>query len=318
MLSENHRRLSVDVTYPMRFGERDQNVGWEVEIHDKTLIFLSRQVNSFVFRSASGSPFWLRDVCISTHIGGVRGSIDVWASDTYYIIAYPYEENAGYAYIVVVLRTESVVCGLASHTSLGDSPVAHPSFFPLQHAVLERGGDGCYNLVSEWGSVPAPTRDGDLWDSDFNDFQCFGIGGEDQVYVRFLCFPSRVLLPSAIRREDESTVTGAVILCHRHHRPLTYNTLSLGYGIDVCISKHTGVRGSRDVWASDAYYIIVYPYEENAGYAYIVVVLCTESVVCGLASHTSLGDSPVAHPSFFPLQVSLPSSWISGRFGVWG
>ncbi|CAN6898626.1 unnamed protein product [Brassica oleracea] len=26
MLSENHRRLSVDVTYPMRFGERDQNV----------------------------------------------------------------------------------------------------------------------------------------------------------------------------------------------------------------------------------------------------------------------------------------------------
>ncbi|KAF3573476.1 hypothetical protein F2Q69_00063312 [Brassica cretica] len=37
-------------------------------------------------------------------------------------------------------------------------------------------------------------------------------------------------------------------------------------------------------------------------YAYIVVVPCTESVVCGLASHTSLGDSPVAHPSFFPLQ----------------
>ncbi|CAG7885538.1 unnamed protein product, partial [Brassica rapa] len=37
-------------------------------------------------------------------------------------------------------------------------------------------------------------------------------------------------------------------------------------------------------------------------YAYIVVVLCTESVVCGLASHTSLGDSPVAYPSFFPLQ----------------
>ncbi|KAJ4914354.1 Uncharacterized protein Rs2_08975 [Raphanus sativus] len=32
-----------------------------------------------------------------------------------------------------------------------------------------------------------------------------------------------------------------------------------------------------------------------------VVVLCTESVVCGLASHTSLSDSPVAHPSFFSL-----------------
>ena len=77
-------------------------------------------------------------------------------------------------------------------------------------------------MVLERGSVPAPTRDGDLWDSDFNDFQCFGIGGlkkkfdtkkssiillvlrvsdffffagEDQVYVRFICFPSRVLLP---------------------------------------------------------------------------------------------------------------------------
>ncbi|KAF3604697.1 hypothetical protein F2Q69_00035119 [Brassica cretica] len=69
---------------------------------------------------------------------------------------------------VVVICTESVVCGLASHTSLGDSHVAHPSFFPLQHAGLERGGDGCYNLVSERSSVPALTRDGDLWDSDFN------------------------------------------------------------------------------------------------------------------------------------------------------
>ncbi|KAF3497961.1 hypothetical protein DY000_02052706 [Brassica cretica] len=38
---------------------------------------------------------------------------------------------------VVVLCTESVVCGLASHTSLGDSPVAHPSFFPLQERVVE-------------------------------------------------------------------------------------------------------------------------------------------------------------------------------------
>ncbi|KAF3539944.1 hypothetical protein F2Q69_00021101 [Brassica cretica] len=38
-------------------------------------------------------------------------------------------------------------------------------------------------------------------------------------------------------------------------------------------------------------------------------MLCTESVVCGLASHTSLGDSPVAHPSFFPLQVNA-----SGQF----
>ncbi|KAF3524629.1 hypothetical protein F2Q69_00047471 [Brassica cretica] len=45
--------------------------------------------------------------------------------------------------------------------------------------------------------------------------------------------------------------------------------------------------------------------------AYMVVVLCTESVVCGLASHTSRSNSPVTHPSvlspfrssfcFFPL-----------------
>ncbi|KAL0677989.1 hypothetical protein Bca4012_005970 [Brassica carinata] len=73
-----------------------------------------------------------RDVCISTHIGGVRGSRDVWTSDAYYIIVYPYEENAG----CVVLCTESVVCGLAFHTSLGDSPVAHPSFFPLQVGII--------------------------------------------------------------------------------------------------------------------------------------------------------------------------------------
>ena len=47
--------------------------------------------------------------------------------------------------------------------------------FGQQHAVLERGGDMCYILVSKWGSVPALTWDGDLWDSEFNDFQCFGI-----------------------------------------------------------------------------------------------------------------------------------------------
>ncbi|KAF3498118.1 hypothetical protein DY000_02053175 [Brassica cretica] len=30
--------------------------------------------------------------------------------------------------------------------------------------------------------------------------------------------------------------------------------------------------------------------------------VCTESVVCGLVSHTSMIDSPVTHSSFFPLQ----------------
>ena len=50
-------------------------------------------------------------------------------------------------------------------------------FFCQQHTVPERGGKRCYNLVSERGSDPALTRDGDLWDLDFNDFQCFRIGG---------------------------------------------------------------------------------------------------------------------------------------------
>uniref|UniRef100_A0A0D3D5P7 Uncharacterized protein n=1 Tax=Brassica oleracea var. oleracea TaxID=109376 RepID=A0A0D3D5P7_BRAOL len=97
-----------------------------------------------------------------------------------------------YAYIVVVLCTESVVCGLASHTSLGDSPVAHPSFFPLQHAVLERGGDGCYNLVSERGSIPGPGRR--FMGLGFQRFSMF-VGdwefqnkNEDQVSVCFFCF----------------------------------------------------------------------------------------------------------------------------------
>ncbi|KAF3534823.1 hypothetical protein DY000_02039409 [Brassica cretica] len=37
--------------------------------------------------------------------------------------------------------------------------------------------------------------------------------------------------------------------------------------------------------------------------AYMVVVLCTESVVCGLASNTSWSNSPVTHPSFSSLSV---------------
>ncbi|KAF3609632.1 hypothetical protein DY000_02049457 [Brassica cretica] len=39
--------------------------------------------------------------------------------------------------------------GLVSHISLSDSPVTHPLSSPFQI-----GGDGCYNLVSERGSVP--------------------------------------------------------------------------------------------------------------------------------------------------------------------
>ncbi|KAF2552503.1 hypothetical protein F2Q68_00034895 [Brassica cretica] len=42
-----------------------------------------------------------------------------------------------------------------------------------------------------------------------------------------------------------------------------------------------------------------------------IVVLCTESVVCGLASHTSRSNSPVAHPSFFPLQEKTKFMFVS-------
>ncbi|KAF3596236.1 hypothetical protein DY000_02021899 [Brassica cretica] len=38
---------------------------------------------------------------------------------------------------------------VASHTSLSDSPVAHPSLFPFS------GGDGCYNLVSDPHAKPS-------------------------------------------------------------------------------------------------------------------------------------------------------------------
>ncbi|KAF3556355.1 hypothetical protein F2Q69_00012928 [Brassica cretica] len=44
--------------------------------------------------------------------------------------------------------------GLVSHTSLSNSPVTHPSFFPIS------GGDGCPNLVSERGFVAVPSWDG--------------------------------------------------------------------------------------------------------------------------------------------------------------
>ena len=51
-----------------------------------------------------------RDVCISTHIGGVRGSRDVWTSDAYYIIVYPYEENAGCVDWLCTISALFVLC----------------------------------------------------------------------------------------------------------------------------------------------------------------------------------------------------------------
>uniref|UniRef100_A0A0D3D2V7 F-box domain-containing protein n=1 Tax=Brassica oleracea var. oleracea TaxID=109376 RepID=A0A0D3D2V7_BRAOL len=52
--------------------------------------------------------------------------------------------------------------------------------------------------------------------------------------------------------------------------------------------------GTETDCTSDASSICIYPYEEMRG------AESSNSVVCGLASHTSLGNSPVAHPSFFP------------------
>ena len=49
------------------------------------------------------------------------------------------------------------------------------------------GKYGCYNLVSERGSVPAPIRDGDLGDSDFSDFQCLLGIGNFKIKVTPLC-----------------------------------------------------------------------------------------------------------------------------------
>ncbi|KAF2613905.1 hypothetical protein F2Q70_00012139 [Brassica cretica] len=40
----------------------------------------------------------------------------------------------------------------------------------------------------------------------------------------------------------------------------------------------------------------------------MVVVLCIELVVCGLASHTSQSNFPVTHPSLFPLQDGIIAS----------
>lgn len=50
----------------------------------------------------------------------------------------------------------------------------------------------------------------------------------------------------------------------------------------------------------------------------MVVVLCTEYLVCGLASHTSLSDSHVAHPSFFSFQVRLTDMSDCYRIGAFG
>ena len=41
---------------------------------------------------------------------------------------------------------------------------------------ISRGRVGALQVVSERGSVPALTRDGDLWDSDFRDFNVLGLG----------------------------------------------------------------------------------------------------------------------------------------------
>ncbi|WZZ69834.1 hypothetical protein YC2023_081204 [Brassica napus] len=74
------------------------------------------------------------------------------------------------------------------------------------------------------GSVPALTRDGDLWDSDFNDFQCFVIGTTP---IFFYGDQRRKPLPPLVRCRSTSRSDH-----HRsrhvphHHRSSLYTAVS--------------------------------------------------------------------------------------------
>ncbi|KAF2533090.1 hypothetical protein F2Q70_00031800 [Brassica cretica] len=57
--------------------------------------------------------------------------------------------------------------GVASHTSLGDSPVAHPSLFPFS------GGDGCHNFGIRAKFCPGSVPGWRSGDSVFIGFQRF-------------------------------------------------------------------------------------------------------------------------------------------------
>lgn len=49
--------------------------------------------------------------------------------------------------MVVVLYTELGVCGLASHTTLSDFPVTHPSFLsPFQMKLTNMSMNNCYRI----------------------------------------------------------------------------------------------------------------------------------------------------------------------------
>ncbi|WZZ86868.1 hypothetical protein YC2023_115447 [Brassica napus] len=222
---------------------------------------------------------------------------------------------------------------LASHTSRSNSPVAHPSFFPMQR-----------------GSVPALTRDGDLWDSDFSGFQCLlGIGN--------FKIKSLVNFPVGFPGELPARFLGELPVGFLDELPVDFSIMSRDY---------VSGRGSRDVWTSDAAlvgggsetsglatqivwsvgaetfafdaalecggtetdctsdaaYVYIYPYEEMRGASCLFMlelnfhsgssIYSSQWFTC-LASHTSRSNSPVAHPSFFPLQSSTSPKKINNK-----
>ncbi|CAN6989993.1 unnamed protein product [Brassica rapa subsp. trilocularis] len=212
----------------------------------------------------------------------IAGHMDVYASGALY------EGLRGtktFAYIVVVLCTESVVCGLASHTSRSNSPVTHPSFFPPFRGVirgLRQGKDECYQLVGRLREV------------------CLGIGQHlcrsNQTRMNHFV-RSLIWIHKVVENHQESLVNfpvgfpGELPARFLNELPVRFlDELPAGFLVNVVLTAHcVEIAGHRDVCRRIG----------DCG-AYIVVVLCTESVVCGLASHTSRSNSPVTHPSFFP------------------
>ncbi|KAF3495735.1 hypothetical protein DY000_02054519 [Brassica cretica] len=72
------------------------------------------------------------------------------------------------------------------------------------------------------------------------------------------------------------------------------------------IARHMDIYASSALYGDCGAYIV-----------YIVVVLCTESVVCGLVSHSSRSNSHATHPSFFlPIAASSTPFSIEEKTGV--
>ncbi|CAN6916506.1 unnamed protein product [Brassica oleracea var. botrytis] len=125
----------------------------------------------------------------------------------------------------LLLCTESVVCGLASHTSRSNSPDTYPSFSSLS-------------------------------DSE----------------------------PKSLSLVLQLTIFS------RSFQPMTKH--SIPHGVTLLLLTPPFLPFQLTIFSRSF---------QPMTKAYMVVVLCTESVVCGLAFHTSRSNSPVTHPSFSSL-----------------